>query len=464
VWLLAAGVRAQDRVELSPLAGDADGAVRAGVVDALGPRFDVVEVEASAPIAPRAIRVSGRVGRRRGYVVARLNVEAADGTSYRVAGRARRPDRVGRRIRRRLVRVIRGVWRRADVPADGAAGRAARDRGASGGAAGGPAARAARRGGPPGAGASDSAGGPASSRAAGAGTRGRGAGAGVGASGSAEARLRANGARAGARPVGAPAGSAAPGAVADGGRPPSGSLRAGVRLMRRRLSYRDDLFDALSSYELPAAPAVSVEGRYYPLSHLGEGVGAAFGVDLRAAHVLGAESESAAGAVFPTRAYEWQAGLRGRLRLGEHELSLGAAFGEHAFLVDIAAPTRPTNAESNLPSLPDVRYRYVRPDVAARLELGAGVFAELEAGWRFVVDAGAIGSEAWFPRHFASGLDGALRLGVRLTPWLAVGVSARYARYFYDLRPEPGDPHVAGGAVDEYLDASLDVEIRDPGE
>lgn len=416
IALVAGTAHAQERVELAPLEGDAGDRVRGRLDRALADRFEVARVGADTPVAPWAVRVDGRVrvGRRR--FVARLRVRTADGAEERVTGRFPASARGVRRLAGRVARGVEDVW----------ASRATRD------AADAPTRADVRDDRP--------------ARVASAPSEG-------------SRRPPSEPSTDGAASVGAR------GSDPSGSRPSSVAVRTELRVTHRRFAYRDDVFGDLRGYDLPAAPSVAVAGRWYPLAHLGDGIGAAFGLDLRAAHTLFAESERGggnAGEVFPTVAYEWQAGLRGRLRLGEHALSAGVGFVEQAFLIEPSGPRAPGRDPD--PDLPGVRYRAVRPDVAARLELPLELFVEVELAWRFVVDAGPIGDDAWFPHHTASGFDGALRVGWRWTPWLAVSISGRYVRTFYAMGSQLGDRRVAGGATDELLDLGVGLEIRDPGE
>jgi hypothetical protein len=70
-----------------------------------------------------------------------------------------------------------------------------------------------------------------------------------------------------------------------------------------------------------------------------------------------------------------------------------------------------------------------------------------------VVSAGKIADR--FPRSSVGGVAAELGARVTILRGLEARAGARYTRFFYDLAPEPGDPLVAGGALDQLGYATL---------
>jgi len=55
------------------------------------------------------------------------------------------------------------------------------------------------------------------------------------------------------------------------------------------------------------------------------------------------------------------------------------------------------------------------------------------------------------------GIDGELGCAVAIIPGLEARVGGRYTRYFASFEPKVGDQYVAGGSLDEQLQAGLGV-------
>jgi len=145
----------------------------------------------------------------------------------------------------------------------------------------------------------------------------------------------------------------------------------------------------------------------------------------------------------------FDAGLRWRMRFAERRHitpSVGVAFayGRTAFTFD--------DGGQLLGGTPSADYRYLRPALDARVAFGP-VIVRADAGYRAVLSAGYVGSH--FPRADIGGVDVSVGLTVKLPKRLELGLSGQYQRYFYDMNSQPGDPFVAGGALDEFVTGEL---------
>lgn len=243
-------------------------------------------------------------------------------------------------------------------------------------------------------------------------------------------------------------------------------LSAGPRAMRRDLTYSDPVaelfpnrkYPKLAPLHQPAAPTAFAAFELFPGALLGQGAARLFGVVGSyergfATSVLFAEG-TADERRLSTRSSAAFLGLKARLPLGEHELSLTAGYGSYSYelLGDEAAPV-----------LPDVSYRYVQLDAAARFGFGAP-FARLHGGTRFVSSTGALGSE-WFPGAKTNCFEAGI--GAGYAPWRAfeLELALDFVRYGFDFNPvsantDPWTRPVAGGAVDQYLSLSLALRYR----
>ena len=74
--------------------------------------------------------------------------------------------------------------------------------------------------------------------------------------------------------------------------------------------------------------------------------------------------------------------------------------------------------------------------------------------------AGMITSAQYFPRATAGGINASLGLSYAITPAIGVAATANLRRYFFNMHSAPGDPMVAGGAVDQYPSATLSAVVR----
>ncbi|MBP6631340.1 MAG: hypothetical protein KA297_18025 [Kofleriaceae bacterium] len=214
----------------------------------------------------------------------------------------------------------------------------------------------------------------------------------------------------------------------------------------RRLRYRDDIGDRLRPYDL-AANAVGghlvvrpgVPGLHVIVAgELAIGVNGSRTTDMTA---------------YATRASELTAAVGYGLHVAGAWVSAEVGAGQQRFtVVDEMAGA----AEL----VPDVRYRFARGALVGTVPLGPRMGLTLGAGWRYLVDTGELESAAWFPRMGGQGVDASAGVDYALTPWLSGFAKAELRRYFFAMHPEIGDTWIVGGAVDQYLGASLGLQVR----
>ncbi len=94
------------------------------------------------------------------------------------------------------------------------------------------------------------------------------------------------------------------------------------------------------------------------------------------------------------------------------------------------------------------------------IPLGDALALELGGGYRHLFTTGELGSIDYFPRIRAAAAEGRIALDARLFGPVTAQAAAEYRRYFASMHVEPGDPLVAGGALDEYLGLSFAVGVR----
>lgn len=220
------------------------------------------------------------------------------------------------------------------------------------------------------------------------------------------------------------------------------SLSVGPELYGRHYSYRDDLFEVLRAYDLTATPALTATAEVYPVSARRDPL-AGLGVAARFTHVPTFDTEDVAGSQYESKAQSYVAGARYRIQIARVELAAAVDYGSQSFSI---APV----ADAPDPDFPDARYRFVRAGLGGAAPLVAGFALAGGIGYRQVLASGEIESGDFFPRSSARGIDGELELSYALMLGFDVRAGAALERYGHDLDPEPGDPRVAGGALDQY--------------
>jgi hypothetical protein len=224
-------------------------------------------------------------------------------------------------------------------------------------------------------------------------------------------------------------------------------LGAALQGGSRHFAYVDRLTPTLRPYDLFVAPLVAVSGEIYPFSTSSTPVLVGLGATASYARAFGLASEESGGTRVST---SWQAfalGLRERLPIGSvFVMGIDAGYGDTSFAFD--DPIQPAA------QLPSVHYKVLRGGLDGRyvhgdLSLRAG------AGYLHVLSTGDFA--ALFPRASLGGIDASLGISDQIAPAIELSLDLVYTRFFYDLSPQPGDPYVAGGALDEMATVSLGI-------
>lgn len=225
-------------------------------------------------------------------------------------------------------------------------------------------------------------------------------------------------------------------------------LNGGFKWVSRRFFYTDNYRDRLRTYEMGLAPAPYLSGQWYPGGNSIGGPKTHLGLVGSFEQSLSWQSKRASGERFTTSSNEWQLGVRGRMPLIPHQVGLSLTYGSHTFTVD----------DEPAPLVPDVAYKFLRLGFD-----GQARFGEISVGgrlaYRFILDAGDVTTDIWFPRASVGGLDLGAQVGYAFIPEMDVVAGVDYRRYFYTLNPEPGDRRVAGGALDQFVALSLGLSI-----
>jgi hypothetical protein len=223
----------------------------------------------------------------------------------------------------------------------------------------------------------------------------------------------------------------------------------GLGFVSRDLDYVDDFSGNLEPYNLGGTPAVEAALDWFPWAH--SRLLSYLGVCGALEYTFDPISTDAAGKAFASRGYDLRGGIRARKSFARGSVSLTASYGRHAFLLFA------TGDDTGEPPVPDVTYDYARAGAHGRLQVSRKLALELGGAYRHILSTGEIGSQDFFSRATAGGVDmeAAVTVAGPFGLELRAGVDLR--RYFFSMNPEPGDTFIAGGAVDQYLTGSLAV-------
>jgi hypothetical protein len=249
-------------------------------------------------------------------------------------------------------------------------------------------------------------------------------------------------------------------------RPAAVDVEVTFRLVHRTFAYSDVLLNDprgdLRDYTLKIGPGVGIRFQYFPGAHFTSGVGAQFGIDFEWERVFEFDStrldEFGQELKFPTESQQFLIGARWRYPKGRWEPFVVADYGVHDFTFGVSSGSPVTTA-----GVPNVKYEFIRVGGGFRVAIGEKerFIVALNAAFRGVLSVGGIGTDLWFPEAKANGMDAMLMLGYALPKGFEIRIGGDYRRYWFDLNPVPGTaPYVAGGALDQYWDASIGLAWR----
>jgi hypothetical protein len=226
-------------------------------------------------------------------------------------------------------------------------------------------------------------------------------------------------------------------------------IGVGGKVFSRAMSYTDNA-SRLPGYRLDRGTAINLELAFHPFSLI-SGAGWVGGLGLTGgvtyAMGIGTQLDGGDGRA-RTEVYGYEVGLRHRATVGIVDI-----IPHVSYLVD--------NFVANVANIsPDVRYRVARAGLGLRLALSSHAMVRASADYLHVLDAGPFTADGKFPRAKARGMDLSLGAGYAFTDTLEAQMSVGLRRYGFDMRAEPGDAPLAGGAIDEYMSMTLGVAYR----
>jgi hypothetical protein len=230
----------------------------------------------------------------------------------------------------------------------------------------------------------------------------------------------------------------------------------GLDLGGRQFHYNDRVtqgtlrpYDLPSGALLPETPGVAASVELYPLATSG----LPFLRDLGLSGHFGYSwAEASIGSIVSNAHWDtWGVNLRDRIPLGRSPSSpivgVEAGYGQLAFVFG-------NTSAISTDALPGVNYSYLRFGVDGRIPIGpAAILAGV--AYRPILGAGQLGDH--FPKETIGGMDGAVGAALRLTSALEARLVVTYTRVWATFNPTPGAAYVAGGGLDQYIDADIGV-------
>ena len=217
----------------------------------------------------------------------------------------------------------------------------------------------------------------------------------------------------------------------------------------RRVTWRDRISPALAAFSGGAMGLLFAGLEVYPSS--GRSLPIVSNVGLVGALSRSLPAHGGGGGVsFDNLWRTWEVGGRYRGVLGDDEwFALSIRYVSQRF--DF------TGAQRDDLHLPSGTKQYWRPGLELRLPLGP-LAITASGAWLALVMKDAVSRP--FPRSTAGGFETGLAASYAFGPRAELKLSGRYARFFYRLLPLPGDPLIAGGALDETAIFDLAFNLR----
>lgn len=224
-----------------------------------------------------------------------------------------------------------------------------------------------------------------------------------------------------------------------GPKPQALRIAVGVKPGDRIYTPNDDLFVALSRYRQPLAPRIAFELDFFPGALATSGPASWFGLTASLDFLVFVTAVASDGTRYTTSSLRVTASAMGRIPIIDDRLELGVLFG-------FALDTYEIGGDA---PVPDVSYSALRPGASVALRLFGPVYLRAAGGYHILLGTGQLGSAQYFPRLKGGGMD--LEAGAMVRPlrFLELRASFDYRRFWFSFNPEPGDPYIAGGALDD---------------
>ncbi|MEA2698578.1 MAG: hypothetical protein QOI66_2849 [Myxococcales bacterium] len=232
---------------------------------------------------------------------------------------------------------------------------------------------------------------------------------------------------------------------------PDWEVGVGGRLFSRSMSFSDNV-SRIPNYRLNQASAAIAEAAIYPLQAWGGGRFGAWrslGLGGNVTYAPGVSTMADDGiSRASTAVHGYGIDLRYRVRLGSVLLVPRAGWSVDTFSTDFDAP------------VPDVSYHVVRVGTAVQIAVSRHATLGASMDYLDVLSVGRLGDGDRFPRATVRGIDVSLRAGYEVTDGLEIWTTVGVRRYGFDMKAQPGDRLIVGGAIDEYASVAMGLTYR----
>lgn len=222
------------------------------------------------------------------------------------------------------------------------------------------------------------------------------------------------------------------------------AIEVGFEVGGRSFDYSDGISpDTRRDYGVFGAPLVAASVELYPAAGTGIRVLKDLGLTGGYARAFGLSSSTEGGEPATTTYQRISGGLRGRIPLG----------GPKGPVLGIGGGVRWVTFEIEEPALlagevPDVSYLALRGGLDTVIPISrVAILASFD--WLEPLQTGEVYGR--FRDPSVHGIGASAGLAVRLGGGFEVRLIGEYSRFFSDFGPVLGDPHVAGGALDQFV-------------
>jgi hypothetical protein len=231
-------------------------------------------------------------------------------------------------------------------------------------------------------------------------------------------------------------------------------LGAGAGIGSRFFSYHDGLSKQLRTYDLAGTPNLLVAAELYPFAHGSTTVLHNLGIAGGFQHALALSSATDSGTKVSTAWLRAEAELRFRAGFGGEPIDPRFILGARAGLVidkfDFTGTT--AAAKALVGELPDVDYTLFRIGLDNRLRAGpVGIL--FNGSFMLPFSGGPLADRFRETSFHAVEFGGGVALPIVRV--FEVRGTVEYTRMFYSFNPKPGDAFVAGGALDNFINAQI---------
>jgi hypothetical protein len=235
---------------------------------------------------------------------------------------------------------------------------------------------------------------------------------------------------------------------------PAVDVAVGGRGYYRDLGFSDDVYDRYGHVRAPLNAALEASVEYYPGRHVTPGPGAWFGLVASGAYGLGMRAQDDDGNPITSGYFEVDGGLKMRWPIADRlTLGIAARFSYERYTLGAVVDRNGVDTVDL-----SVAYMVVRADASLRYDAAAhfALLARAEAGP--VLNAGQL--QSLFPQMSGAVFHASLGVAIPVVAGFELRVLADYRRYFFAFNPRVDDINIAGGALDQYLRASLSLAFR----